>query len=78
MEILLLLVDELDDAIGALRHIAPKIIGVLVACALVIGTGFALMQVPHAPLAVIALTLSATLIEAARRHRARALGHREL
>ena len=34
MEFLLLWVDDLDDAIGALRHLAPKILGFLFAAGL--------------------------------------------
>jgi hypothetical protein len=72
MEFLLLWVDDLDDAIGALRHLAPKILSFLIAFALFAGTGFALVRAPHATLCVIALILSASLIEAVRRRRARA------
>ena len=38
MEFLLLWVDDLDDALGALRHLAPKILGFLFAVALFVGT----------------------------------------
>jgi hypothetical protein len=67
MEFLLLWADNLDDAIGALRHLAPKILGFLCALALFAGTGFALVLAPQVTLAVLAVTLSAGLIEAARR-----------
>lgn len=67
MEFLLLWADNLDDAIGALRHLAPKILGFLCALALFAGTGFALILAPQVTLAVLAVTLSAGLIEAARR-----------
>ncbi|MBB6096077.1 hypothetical protein HNQ60_004968 [Povalibacter uvarum] len=66
MEFLLLWIDDLDDAFGALRHLAPRIIGFLVACALFAATGFALVVAPHVTLAIIALVLSAFLFEFAR------------
>jgi hypothetical protein len=55
-----------------LRHLAPKIMGFLIAFALFVGTGFALVRAPHVTLAVIGLVLSASLVEAVRRRRARA------
>jgi uncharacterized membrane protein len=77
MEFLLQWVDELDDALGVLRHYAPRIIGLLAALALFAATGFALMHVPHATIAVFAVVLSATLFEAVRRRRARSAAERE-
>lgn len=70
MEFLLLWVDDLDDALGAFRHLAPKVLGLLAACALFIATGFALVRAPQAGLGVIALIMSASLIEHIRRRRA--------
>lgn len=46
MEFLLLWVDELDDALGALRHLAPRIAGFLTALALFAATGCALVLAP--------------------------------
>lgn len=69
MEFMLLWVDELDDAIGALRHLAPKILGFLLAVALFIGTAFAFSLAPQVTLAALGLVLSASLLEAARRRR---------
>ena len=77
MEFLLQWVDELDDALGVLRHYAPRIIGLLAALALFGATGFALMHTPHATLAVFAVVLSATLFEALRRRRARGAPQRD-
>ena len=68
MEFLLLWLDDLDDALGALRHFAPKILGLLLALALFAATGFALSRIPHATLAVAAV-LSVTLFESVRRRR---------
>lgn len=70
MEFLLLWADNLDDALGTLRHLAPKIVGLLVALALFALTGFALVLAPQATLAVIGLVLSASLFERLRRRRA--------
>jgi hypothetical protein len=69
MEFLLLWADNLDDALGALRHLAPKILGFIAAFALFAATGFALVLAPQAALGVIALIMSASLVEAVRRRR---------
>jgi hypothetical protein len=63
MEFLLLWWDNLDDAMGAVRHMAPKI-------ALFALTGFALMLAPQATLVAAGLMLSATLYDYWRRRRA--------
>jgi hypothetical protein len=75
MEFLLLWADELDDALGALRHLLPRILSLLCALALFAGTGFALVLAPHATLAALALVLSATLVEAVRRRRRQLASH---
>lgn len=69
MEFLLLWADELDDAMGAARHLAPKAIAFAVAVALFAATALALVFAPQATLAVIAVALSASLIEIVRRRR---------
>lgn len=69
MEFLLLWADNLDDALGALRHLAPKILGFIAAFALFTATGFALVLAPQAALGIIGLILSASLIEGLRRRR---------
>jgi hypothetical protein len=76
MEFLLLWVDNLDDGVHALRHLAPKIFGLLLAISLFVLTGIALVLSPHVGLAAIGLVMSATLIEAKRR-RAQEIAHRE-
>ena len=53
MEFLLLWVDELDDALGAVRHLAPRIVGFLIALALFAATGFALVLAPEITLAAL-------------------------
>jgi hypothetical protein len=70
MEFLLLWADNLDDALGALRHLAPKILGLITAFALFAATGFALALAPQVTLAIIGLVMSASLIEGMRRRRA--------
>lgn len=75
MEFLLLWIDDLDDAIGALRHLAPKLLGFVVAIALFAATGFALIVAPQITLAIIAVVLSALLFESARQRR---MSRREL
>ena len=69
MEFLLLWIDDLDDAMGAVRHLAPKILGFVVALALFAATGLALSLAPQATLAAAALVLSASLFETLRRRR---------
>jgi hypothetical protein len=71
MEFLLLWADELDDALGALRHLAPKIIGSIMALLLFAATGFALVLAPETTLLVIACAASASLLEIVRRRRVR-------
>lgn len=69
MEFLLLWADNLDDLLGALRHLAPKILGFVAALALFAATGFAMMVAPHVTLAVAGVVLSASLLESLRRRR---------
>jgi len=77
MEVLLLWADNLDDAVGALRHLGPKLVGLLAAMLLFALTGFALILAPHATLAGIGLVLSASLVEAVRRRRLQCSAQRE-
>lgn len=77
MEFLLLWIDDLDDTLGALRHLAPKILGFLAATALFAATGFALVLAPHITLIVIAAALSASLLETVRRRRMHTLAQRD-
>jgi hypothetical protein len=76
MEFMLLWADNLDDALCALRHLAPKILGLVAAFALFIATGLALVLAPQATLAALGLIMSASLVEHLRRRRA-TLAHRE-
>ena len=72
MEFMLLWMDNLDDAMGALRHLAPRIFGFLFAIALFVATGVALVVSPQTTLAILAVTSSVALIEVARRRRLQA------
>ena len=74
MEFLLLWVDDLDDAVHALRHLAPKIAGFLLAVALFALTGFALVLAPQVTLAVLGVTSSVVLVEMVRQRRKLAIG----
>lgn len=69
MEMFLLWADDLDDAVGALRHLAPRIVGFVIALVLFAATGFALIHAPHATLLVAAGVLCATLVQSVRRRR---------
>ncbi len=69
MEFLLLWIDELDDAVGALRHLAPKILGLCLAVALFALTGLALVVAPHTTLVILGVVLSVSLVEFARQRR---------
>ncbi|HEY4369572.1 MAG TPA: hypothetical protein VGN07_20230 [Steroidobacteraceae bacterium] len=77
MEFLLLWVDELDDAVGALRHLAPQILGFLTAVALFVATGAAVIMAPQITLTVGAIVFSASLLEVARRRRTRIAAQRD-
>lgn len=73
MENLLLWVDELDDAVATLRHLAPQIFSLLIAIALFAATGAALVFAPQVSLPIAAVVLSASLFEMARRRRQRTI-----
>ena len=69
MEFLLLWIDDLDDAMGALRHLAPKILGFACAIALFIGTTLAFSLAPQLTLAAVGVVSSVSLFETVRRRR---------
>lgn len=71
MEFLLLWLDDLDDAVGAARHLAPQIAGFLLALILFAATGAALTLAPQFILPTAAFLLSASLLELVRRRRIR-------
>jgi hypothetical protein len=67
MEFLLLWADDLDDAVGAARHMLPRGLGMLASIGLFALTGFALVAATRPTLLAIALALSVALIEVLRR-----------
>lgn len=75
MEFLLLWIDDLDDAFGALRHLAPKILAMIGALALFAGTCIALARLPQIALLMIAFVLSVSLVEGYRRRKGAASYH---
>lgn len=74
MEFLLLWVDELDDAFAVLRHLAPRLLGLIAALGLFAATGFALSRAPQALLLIMAACLGGGLFERVRRRRAQSAG----
>lgn len=71
MEFLLLWADEIDDAMGALRHLAPRALGLILALTVFLAAVIALMLAAEITLAICALVLSAGLLAVVRRCRAR-------
>ena len=71
MEFLLLWADDLDDALGALRHLWPQIVDFLIAALLFATTGFGLVLATQTTLLGVVVLLSATLLELLRQRRAR-------
>lgn len=69
METLLLLADDLDDAIAVLRHFGPRILSLLGALMLFTATGIGLLLAP--PLTIAAMTGCAAALEVMRRRRLR-------
>lgn len=71
MEFLLLWADNLDDAVGAIRHLWPQVVDFFTAALLFAMTGFALVMAPQSTLIGVAVLLSAVLLEALRQRRQR-------
>ena len=71
MEFLLLWADELDDALGALRHLWPQIVDFMIATLLFAVTGFGLVLATETTLIGVTVLLSAMLLEVVRQRRAR-------
>jgi hypothetical protein len=72
MEFMLLWWDNVDDALCALRHLAPSILGFAVAIALFVATGIALVISPQTTLTILAVTASVGLLDVVRRRRLQA------
>jgi len=71
MEFLLLWADELDDALGALRHLWPQIVDFVLAMLLFVMTGFGLVLATQTTLLGAVVLLAAMLLELLRQRRAR-------
>lgn len=71
MEFLLLWADELDDALGALRHLWPQIVDFMIATLLFAMTGFGLVLATETTVIGVIVLLSAMLLELLRQRRAR-------
>ena len=71
MEFLLLWADEIDDALGALRHLWPQIVDFVLAMLLFVMTGFGLVLATQVTLLGGVVLLSAMLLELLRQRRAR-------
>lgn len=63
MENLLLVLDEIDDVVGAARHIAPYLLGFLFAVALFCATVAAFLFIPRVTVACIGVLASIFLID---------------
>jgi hypothetical protein len=72
MEFMLLWWDNLDDALCAMRHLAPSILGFIVAIALFVATAVALVVSPQTTLTILAVTGSVVLLDIVRRRRSQA------
>lgn len=68
MENLLLVLDELDDAVATARHLAPRLLGFLAALALFGLTVLSFLFLPKLTLGALGVLASIALIERARRY----------
>jgi hypothetical protein len=71
MEFLLLWADDLDDVLGALRHLWPQVVDFFAATLLFAMTGFGLMLATQATVAAGAVLCAAGLMELLRQRRKR-------
>jgi hydrogenase/urease accessory protein HupE len=76
MEFLLLWADNLDDVLGALRHLWPQVVDFFTATLLFAMTGFGLMLATQATVAAVAVLSAAGLMQLLRQrhHRRNAAG----
>ena len=71
MEFLLLWADDLDDVVGALRHLWPQVVDFFTATLLFAMTGFGLVLATQATVAAVAALFAAGLMEVLRQRRNR-------
>jgi hypothetical protein len=63
MENLLLVLDEIDDVVGAARHVAPYVFGFIAAAVLFCLTVMAFLYIPRVTVAAVAVMFSIMLID---------------
>ena len=63
MENLLLVLDEVDDVVGIVRHLAPRLLGFLAALVLFALTVLTFLFLPKVALAALGVLLSVALID---------------
>ena len=71
MEFLLLWADDLDDVLGALRHLWPQVVDFITATLLFVMTGFGLMLATQATVFAVATLVAGTMLEVSRQRRLR-------
>jgi hypothetical protein len=69
MEVFLLLLDELDDAVGVVRHVWRRVLSFLIALGLFFATGWLVLLLPPLSACGLGAALSLILLELARRRR---------
>ena len=69
MEVFLLLLDELDDVAGVIRHVWRRVAGFLIALGLFFATGWLALHQPLLSAVGVAAVLSFTLLDLVRRRR---------
>ena len=68
MEVLLLLLDEIDDAVAVLWSLLPRLFAVVSTGALLLGAGFAILSLPVLAIPSAALLIAATLSYRVQQH----------
>lgn len=66
MEIFLLLLDDLDDAVATFRALLPRLLGFLLACALFAASILVIMRWPIATAAALFVAMLLTAVPAVR------------
>jgi hypothetical protein len=69
MEVFLLLLDELDDVAGVVRHVWRRGLSFLIALGLFFATGWLVLHLPLSSACGVGAALSLMLLELARRRR---------
>ena len=62
MEVFLLLLDEIDDAVAVLWSLLPRMLAVFATGALLVGTGFAFLRLPELAIPSATLLIGAALL----------------